>query len=572
MLQRYSSRCLTRFDEHFRTAYRKRYFGLFLALLFFAFGGCLRNRSNLPSDAERFMAGIEAFPPTSFQVSTDIGGAVDTGPRDLTLEAEWDDSETVGLLEVVYQTLALSPDLQIQEQSIQFAQGIRQEQRGRFDVNSNTGLHGQQNYDDLTRTRDSGLVSGLTRRLRNGRQVGVSMNSSRLSDVVENSGIPNTGTVRFFVQQPLLRRRGIGTQGAEIASQASLNAERYEMARVIADRVTDTTKAYWDYVAAHQRLQIAIARQERTRGRLDDVQVLIEKSEQPRSAIILAEADLADVSAERLNKQAELYNARQSLGVAIGLPFGEIQNMPLPSDDLLALADSLQPDQIPDLFAMDLNSVFDRRGEVLAARERMEAAYVVLQSNKQNAKPELSVNMNVGYSNVENGSQFSNYIQPFFDSPPGANAGVSVSYDSPFGNNQRLGVVSQSRATYLQQKIAIDNLRRVISSDLSVAINTLQRGVESSVKRNLAAERYADVLRDETKRYRLGMATLLDVLQVEESYTSAQLASIDAANFVAKALIELRRVSGDIVPLYGQQIDLQRDTLVGLPPLWDRQE
>ena len=517
---------------------------------------CLCQRADAQSEWADLLASYGPLDSATEEVSPDI--------------VPHDTESKISLLDVVYQTIAINPELRIQKQSVQYATGVRQEQRGRFDVYSTTSIRAQQNYEDLSRAEDSGFGSGLTKQLRDGRQIGIQANATRLSDAFDNIQVPNTGTVRIFVDQPLLRRRGIGTQANELASQAALNAERYQLRRAIADRVLATTKVYWDYVAAYERLQVALARQARTQGRLEEIRTLIEKAEQPRSALGLAEADLADVTAELLNIEANLHNVRQSLGIAIGISYLEIGDLPAPSDQLSVVCGSLKVPPMPSM--LDFETAFAKRGELLAANEQLEAALVQWQASKQNAKPDLSVRMNLGYSNVQNGSGFSNFFQPFFGSPPGANAGMAISYDAPRGNNLRRGQLSQRQASYLQQKIFVENLRRTILSDLSVAFNTLRRGVQSNAQRTVAVKQYQGVLRDETKRYRLGLATLLNVLQVEEGFTSAQFASIDAMNFVAKSLIELRHASGDIVPLGGTQIDLQQETLVTLPPQFARQD
>jgi outer membrane protein TolC len=77
----------------------------------------------------------------------------------------------------------------------------------------------------------------------------------------------------------------------------------------------------------------------------------------------------------------------------------------------------------------------------------------------------------------------------------------------------------------------------------------------------------AQVFANERKKYRLGLATVLDLLTVEARLTSDELTVIDARRRLAQALVGYRFETGTLLDADGdpQQLDLQSLTTLPEP-------
>jgi len=129
----------------------------------------------------------------------------------------------------------------------------------------------------------------------------------------------------------------------------------------------------------------------------------------------------------------------------------------------------------------------------------------------------------------------------------GPSISASVSAQMPWRN-------SAAEGTFLVQSAALDsNFIRVRSLTGSIGNNVrldtlaLGRGAQQLVRAIEATRSYRLTVDNETTKRRMGLSTLIDVINVEDRLTNALIAEVQARQSYANAIAQLRFDIGTIV-------------------------
>lgn len=489
---------------------------------------------------------------------------------------------------VVRQTLARNPAILLQERQVEAARGGMQQSAGQFDpvlqltarrsreqepLNAYyrklyRASYGEQGGVDAIQSDTSGLSLGLDKPLRNGMVLSTSLSVTR-SEGTRNDfqgwEPQNLGKVGFSINIPLLKGSGQAAVAGERASELEWQASRQELRQTLAQSLVSGVGAYWKLLAAGKSLEIAREGELGMERLLDDTRKLIAADELPAAEINLIQARLADRRSARIAAEQSLLQARQALGLAMGLPYGEaiagleVQgDFPPPPRQL--------PEQLPDARSL-VERALARRPDLEAARLRQEAALVLADAARSNLRPQLDLNLGVGYAGLAEGGSGRHYYDAFGEHTTGASGGVTLSYRWALGNNSAEGGLAQRNALHDQASLNHYNLARSIS----LAVESTLAGLVRSARQLLASEEsvaiYRVSLENERIKNRLGSSTILDVLSVDESLRNARLAHVNYQLNYLMALANLGYETGALVrdESSAQQVDLGR--FVSMPPL-----
>ncbi len=468
------------------------------------------------------------------------------------------------LLEAVASTLAKHPIIQLSKQQMGISEGARLQLTSRFDTLLQTGIEQDSTTTPLSRLDQlqaaqsgffatsqaanlSSISGGIEKMFRNGVIVKPAISVTRNTNNLAASNGLNATTTGVTVIFPLLRGRGSAVVGAqEQAAIIEVDASALDVSHTAAQLVSNTVASYWNLVAAMRRLEIAQASEERGRSLVENVQAFIDAGLSPRTEINDVNANLADRSSARLAAEQRVIAARLQLAVDMGLGSADLRTIsdpgtPFPSVD----QDGLLP---ADSLALDFytHEALQRRADYLASKKRIEESRLQTVAAKDTLRPDLRFTFSTGYSSLREGTRVDRLLISPFSGVHGANVIGGLSYTFPHANSFARGQVLQSSSAERQSELRSVDIARQISSAVSTSIEGVRHAAQRVAIARRAVESFESALSGQREKYRLSLASVVDVLTTEDRLTNALLNQVDAEYSYAMALVDLRYATGTI--------------------------
>ncbi len=266
--------------------------------------------------------------------------------------------------------------------------------------------------------------------------------------------------------------------------------------------ILDTRGFFYDALAREELVRVA---QSQVRRAQQQLQISVEKlraGSATRSDSLRSTVDFGNARIALLEAQANLATAQANLGRQIGV-----------DQPVRAVPDSVLP-PLPDTTALRAIAV-DRAPRVEQADAQARAARARVTVSRQTYFPRLTYSA---------GNSSSNSEPPWDHTAPylkGWNVGVSVNWTLFNGFSRESQVVSASVARDNAEANAAD-VRRAVTAQLAQQIAALTTAYEKIdiARANVAAA--TEDLRVQNERYRVGAATILDLLTSQASLTQAE--------------------------------------------------
>lgn len=468
--------------------------------------------------------------------------AAEAGPLELSLE------RTVML------ALARNPDLRVAELGPAVAGAFELVERGAFDpeVFADASLGTEELVESARATGEQFPVRGDTREviagvrqsLPSGTDVELSVSQDRSAS--NRAPTQESARVGLTVTQSLLRGFGPAANLARVR-QAELETEasQYELRGFVEALLADAERAYWQYLLAGRRIAIFERSLEFARTQADEASQRVEVGVLPRSELAAFEVEVAvreqaliDARAEKATSRLELLRLVGALGgrgadsidrevIATTMP--EAEAAPIDDvDDRVALARLIRPDLAESRLRLEQN-----RLEVIATRRGL--------------LPRLDVFVALGKTGFADsfGQSVDNLSDETFD------ATVGVRFSQSLGRLVARGEQRAAMASRQQAAAAVANLEQLVSYDVRVALNEVERARQqisaSATTRRLQA-RTAEAERD---RFEAGAGTSLLVAQAQRDLLEAEIAEVAAVVEYRLALINLYVAEGSLLDRRG---------------------
>ena len=349
-------------------------------------------------------------------------------------------------------------------------------------------------------------------------------------------------TLSLSVSQPLLR--GLNTRTANLrASRRDRAAADFVVQRTWQEVTTEVELHYWSLAEAqaieavytrslelsqrmlHRNVELA------KRGLIPDVDVLT-----VRSGVATRQSALVLARQARMEQSDSLvfaaYGARASARLDGGmLPLKAIDTAPLDAATL-AIADPL-PTSVAVVGALA------QRTDVLAARERREAADVRVSLAANAVRPNLA--LEGGWVSVSNLDRLNGM--------PAASGGISgwrvgLSVSAPLLNRGDRGRALVARAEQEIEALHVLAIENSVRQDVRLTTRAIQMSRERLLISDDAAQLAARQLEAERHRLDLGLGDSFRVLQTEEYAVNAQLDAVRARYDVLRAQARHRLAAG----------------------------
>lgn len=474
-------------------------------------------------------------------------------------------AQHIRLQEAVRIALAENPAMLAQQEVLRAQEGEWQATLGQFDPQITFSLTGSRDHDPYLQTSgefanstiDATTYSvGVTKQFRFGMAVTPTLQMTRQNSLGDGRAL-NDAQVGLRLFMPLMQGRGIMANAVdERVGYYAYDAGRKEYQHTRAEVVRQAVAGYWSYLAAWQRVVVYRESEARAQTLREETNVLIEAEEQPAVELDQLQANVAAKTAQRIAAEQSLYAAEQQLGLILGLAFEQMRTLGEPADGFPRVDDGLleQIGASEPFIALAL----ERRGDLAGARIREQATRILLHAVRNTQKARLDLTVDLGYAGVDAGLAVQNYLTPFGRNVGGLNAGVRLSYSLPVRNQRAQGQTAQQASNHHQQIIRTRDLSRAIQSRVLVALKALERSIYELRSAEAAMTLYQAAVVNEKKKFQVGLATLIDVINVQDRLTEAMLGHIASQQRYAEALVQVRYETGTLIDPHEQVLDLQR--------------
>lgn len=486
--------------------------------------------------------------------------------------------EPFGLVEVVEMALNQSPVIQRQREQVQLQQGRQLAAAGKFDVRFQAAVVGDRASNLFIEPGGTGRLGtvgsapvngasyrlGLAKQFRSGLVVRPYLEMQRTNNL--STGLPtgNQAQVGLNITYPLLEGRGAEAVAAdERAAREGYQASRLALRATIAETAYQAAQAYWNYVAAQKLLEVARASEQRAAMLVEETTILVKNDERPAADLEQLQANLAGQTAARIQAEQALLEARQRLGLVMGLSTEEIVALALASGEFPRVKGRTL-DRLPKTTSF-VEVALGRRYELAAAQHRQRSTRILLTAARNELKPRLDLSLGAGYVGLERGSGLRPFLSPFGQDADGLNVSVTLSSDLSFRNRSARGLVAQRTAAYQQRLIAGRDLKRTISVNVETAFSALRSSIQQLAKSQKAVQLYRSVVENEKKKFRLGMSTLFDVILAEDRLTGALKGHVQSRLRHAEALVRLRFETGTLLMFKGGEIVVREKRFTTVP-------
>ncbi|CAK0779500.1 TolC family protein [Gammaproteobacteria bacterium] len=402
---------------------------------------------------------------------------------------------------------------------------------------------------------------GADKTLMNGLTTGLDFTVTSTRDNLQSvTGVPSqlSGTLAFILKVPLARNAGRETVGAELdAVQAEREAARADFQHASAQILLESTLAYWDWVTKAKRLEITMATEKRLEDLVTEIRHLIEADQMPRADIELALASRSEKAAMRLTSEQDVDEARKNLARLMGLAAGRMGELGRPANDFPphhALPSPLRESLLID-------QALASRADLEADRQRDRAAGYRLKAARNHLKPQVDLNLSLGYTGLDEGGS-SIRADRSLKNAAGPTVGATLSLQWPWENSAARGAHLAAAAASESAALRQRDLEQSIAANVPVLVALVRRAAAQALESAETVRHYETTLKNEQTKRRLGTATVIDVINVEDRLNNALLADVALRQRYANALTQLRFELGRLVRREGERYQVALTALL----------
>lgn len=329
-------------------------------------------------------------------------------------------------------------------------------------------------------------------------------------------GVTLSGNLTLFDgfqrQHQLTARRA-----AERVADAGLVSARFSLMQT-------TTSAFFDALQAQKVLRVNEGSVQQNEEQLRIATAKLQAGAGQRSDSLSAFVSLSQARLSLLQAEATLATAEANLGRYIGV-----------DGRVTAIDDSAYylPPAPVDTAAL--------RAEILASSPQIRtsvANVVSAEANYRAAKgaywPTLSMNASTSWT----AQKYNDYALE-----PRRSLGISLSF-SPWTNLSRETQVENAAISIDNAQANLADLRRNLNAQVTSAFTTLANAQQSVTVSGLSVAAAQENVRVMNERYKLGVATIIDLLQVQQSLTQAEVNQVQAQYSYLRAKAQLEALAG----------------------------
>ncbi|MFO7717173.1 MAG: TolC family protein [Desulfohalobium sp.] len=477
------------------------------------------------------------------------------------------------LLEYVRTALTHQVDIDRSRLDIDNAQGALLEASGTFDTSIEAQAeHGQTDTptlgpQDPQTEYASRYTLGLKKELRSGLTLTPQVETTRQDDGRPQTPTASSSGAYLIATLPLLR--GLGAEanaGLERAARQDVQNARAELKHTMNQVVREVSKAYWQYVRDYQQLQQYRKAEQRAEELFRQTKALVEADELPAAELEDVRANLSKKATTRITSNQAFLQSRQNLGLALGIPFTQIRDLPPPQTDFEQI--HLAPKRVHRLHSPALiEQALANRNDLYAAKGRIDSAQRREKFYENQLLPRVNLGMKAGYEGLEEGAPYSTMADAPFSPAPGASWQISLQYEFPVANRQARGRLNQHQVARRQQILSHQELARTVQTNVHTTTAVLRNAFREIQNAEQTIDLYTQSVENQLMKYKMGMGTQIDVITTQDNLSQARLNKISAQYKYAQALTDLRFQTATLLTFTQDQARVSLSHLTQLPKI-----
>jgi outer membrane protein TolC len=307
---------------------------------------------------------------------------------------------------------------------------------------------------------------------------------------------------------------------------------RIEEARLRADilRVTANTKsAYYTMLLAEKIIEVTAEAVQRDQTLVEASQALFKAGLVTKRDVFSAEIILAQDSARLVSAQADLESAKNILLDVLGLPF---------ATTVLLLDKDISFQPVSLALDMWITTAIEHRPEILEIEEELGKSWLNIRVEKNALLPRLD--LVASYERFQGDSTLG---EAFDFSGEGWSAGLVFSV--PIGNVAAKSTLARAEIEHARLQQRLVQTKRQIELEVRAAVIKLSRSLERMKVLIAGVEQAQGKLEFAKARFVLGLATNLDITDVQEDLLDAETDLLSAIVGYNIGLAELEaRIAG----------------------------
>ncbi len=345
-----------------------------------------------------------------------------------------------------------------------------------------------------------------------------------------------TSELTLTATQPLLKGFGKSIQESNLSvAKNTLEISRLGLDDRASQVIADTSKTYWDLVSARDELEVAEISLRLAKNLFDEAKARVETG-------FLAPVELYKAEAEVALREEALLRAKKLISDAED-KLRNIMNMKEWNKEISPVERPPRPSELPSLESV-LNTAVSERKDIRQASINKKNKEILRKFYENQLLPDISVVVSTGLNGL-NGNYNDTVDKLGSGKYYSWQAGLSLSI--PIGNRSAKGNMLKARYDEEKADINFKTLEQRITTEVREAWRSLWLASESitaTMKTRIASEKRLEA---EDSRFRVGMATMNDVLKFQEEYAKALSSEKKASVDYAKAIVELEKVKGTLV-------------------------
>ncbi len=467
--------------------------------------------------------------------------------------------QEINVADVIRLTLQNSADLDAASYSPRIsAHGVPRARGQVFDTeftasanareNNNPGPGGALGPNRIT-GRTYSLDAGLSQRLATGGLIDLSYGLSRFRNNALNNVLnpAYTSTITLSATQPLLRGFGPTVTRAPITNaQLEAHASEQDYRQTVINTVSRVMFNYYDLFFALRQAEVLLVNLEQARVVLNNNRIRLRVGDMTRAEVLQAESTVAQREGDYYNSLRAIQDAEDALWLLIDR-----------SGDNHHWDTELVPTEIPTLETMALSEdqligmAREMRPDLIAQRLRREETEINRRVAANALLPQLDFVGSMGYDATD--IDFGHANGDFFDGDFAQWAvGLQLSY--PLQNRAARHGYRQSELRLQQADTEIESLRLQIILGVRAALRALQNALDLIAAREAEVRARELELRDEQRRYEVGLSTTEILLRFQNDLATARINRLSAVVTYAKAIIALDQITGRLLERHGIEI------------------
>jgi len=352
-----------------------------------------------------------------------------------------------------------------------------------------------------------------------------------------------TGTIGLTVTQSLLNGLSPRANLANLRqAQLDVDISRAELKGVAESVVAEVEKGYWTLYLAGQGVEIQNQSLDLALQQLAESQERVRVGKLPELELAAVEAEVAARRSALINSQSQYEQARLNLLYVLN---PKTENVWLKTPRLLDKP--FLPTDTLDALTIHEQIALQYRPDLQQARLALKKGELDIVKTKNGLLPKLDVFITLGTTA---------YSQTFRDALPDVNSPYysirgGINFSQPVPNRQASAQLARARFSHEQQKIAVENMQKLVHRDVRSAYTEVQRARQQIEATRVTRELQQKKLAAEIEKFRVGKSTNILVLQAQRDFTASQLDEAGVMIGYLNALVDLYQVEGSLLERRG---------------------